>query len=257
MIEKTACLTAVAALLIATTATAEPGFARAYKNQFGYMPSCNACHKDGGGTPVNTYGQQYKDAGSNAGAFAAIADLDADGDGISNGDESASRANPGSANSTPDAPGDWLSATNLIPKPVQSVFKGVTTYKPVDAIFTDSEITRAAQMGVTLTAADENTIYVPVADGRPIGTSIIVPGVHEGRQFFVLLATDRGLNVTHVHALDSGSLEAAEDAALYQPFVGMNIAEIPNAPDDDTLATSAHAAVKKAATMLLVRLKSG
>ena len=174
----TAGLVASALLLASLPAQAEPAFARLYKNQFGYMPCCNACHKDGGGTPVNAYGQQFKDAGLNAGAFAKIASLDADGDGQRNAAESNARANPGSDHSTPDAPGDWLDTSNLIPKPVRALFPDVTTYKLVDALFTDKEIARAAARGVTLVTEDENTIYVPVRDRRPIGTSIIVPGQH-------------------------------------------------------------------------------
>ncbi|WP_348672044.1 hypothetical protein [uncultured Abyssibacter sp.] len=243
--------------LLGTPAQAEPAFARLYKNQFGYMPSCNACHKDGGGTPVNQYGQQFKDAGLNAGAFAKIAALDADGDGVRNGAESEARSSPGSDSSTPDAPGDWLDTSNLIPKAVRALFPDVTTYKLVDAIFTDREIARAAARGVTLAAEDENTIYVPVRERRPIGTAIIVPGQHEGQQFFVLLATDRQLRITHASAIDAGSLEAARREALYDGFIGQSVETLEPPDADDAVPAAVNRTVQKAATMLLVRLKSG
>lgn len=243
------------ALLASLPAQAEPGFARQYKNQYGYMPSCNACHKDGGGTPVNRYGQQYKDAGLNAGAFATIASLDADGDGARNGEEATARSNPGSDRSTPDAPGDWLDTSNLVPRAVRNLFPDVTTYKLVDAIFTEKEITRAANRGVTLAAEDENTIYVPVKDKRPTGTAIIVPGEFEGQQFFVVLSTDRQLVITQVEAIDAGPLDGARDAALYASFPGQSVETI-GANDSATgLSAAAHRAVLRAATMLQVRLK--
>ena len=88
-------------LLFAGAASAEPAFARLYKQQYGYTPSCNACHKDGGGTPNNAYGQQFKEAGENLAAFGKIAMLDGDGDGAKNADESAAKSNPGDAKSTP------------------------------------------------------------------------------------------------------------------------------------------------------------
>src|SRR5689334_25062769 len=88
-------------LLAALPAHAEPGFARLYKQQYGYMPSCYACHKDGGGTPVNPFGQQFKDAGKSLAAFAKIAAADADGDGASNEAEAKAKANPGRKDSTP------------------------------------------------------------------------------------------------------------------------------------------------------------
>ena len=76
--------TLAAALILAGigSAAAEPLFARQYKQTFGYTPSCNACHKDGGGTPLNVYGEQFKEAGMDLAAFATIAPLDADGDGF-------------------------------------------------------------------------------------------------------------------------------------------------------------------------------
>ena len=246
---------AVLGASIPFSALAEPSFARQYKSQFGYTPSCNACHKDGGGTPVNVYGQQYKDAGSNAGAFAQIAKLDADGDGFLNGDEAQAKANPGSKRSTPSDPGDWLDLSNLIPKAVQAEFAGITTYKPLDAIFTSKEIERAKAMGVTLTDADETTIYIPVDGKKPAGTAIIVPGVFENQQFFVLLTTDRQLNVTGATALDEGRADAAEAPDLYSGFIGKPIAELPAGSGDGSVQDAVTSTVKKAGTMLLVRLK--
>ena len=242
-------------LLSSGPALAEPAFARQYKNQYGYMPSCNACHKDGGGTPVNRYGQQFKDAGLNAGAFNAIAELDADGDGARNGAEATARSNPGSDRSTPDAPGDWLDTSNLVPRAVRDLFPDVTTYKLVDAIFTDKEVTRAAERGVTLTAEDENTIYVPVDNRRPVGTAIIVAGQFEGQQFFVVLSTDRQLVITHVEAIDAGPLKAARDDDLYQSFPGQSVETLQIADDVTGLPRAAQQAVLRGATMLQVRLK--
>ena len=246
---------AVLGASIPVSALAEPSFARLYKSQYGYTPSCNACHKDGGGTPVNIYGQQYKDAGSNAGAFAQIADLDADGDGFLNGAEAQAKANPGSKRSTPSDPGGWLDLSNLIPKSVQAAFAGITTYKPLDAIFTDKEISRAKAMGVTLSEADETTIYIPVDGKKPAGTAIIVPGVYENQQFFVLLTTDRQLNVTSASALEEGRADAAEDPALYSGFAGKAIADLPAGSGDGSVQDAVTRTVKKAGTMLLVRLK--
>ena len=92
-------------LLLSAQAQAEPTFARYYKQQYGYALSCNACHKDGGGSPLNPFGQQFKEAGKNPAAFDKIAKLDADGDGFSNGDEAQAKSNPGNKSSTPKSPG--------------------------------------------------------------------------------------------------------------------------------------------------------
>lgn len=107
------------------------------------MPSRNACHKDGGGTPVNAYGQRFKDAGLSLAAFDKIAALDGDGDGAGNADEAAAKSNPGSPKSTPQDKGSWLDTASLIPREVQALFPGVRAYLPKDALLTDGDIARA------------------------------------------------------------------------------------------------------------------
>ncbi len=236
-------------------ALAEPSFARMYKSQFGYVPSCNACHKDGGGTPLNAYGDQFKDAGMKQTSFAKIAGLDADADGAANEAEARAKANPGARSSTPDNPGPWLDTSNLIPKEVQALFPGVRSYLPKDAILTASEISRAKAMGVHLAAEDENTIYIPVKDKKAAGTAVIVPAVHEGKQFFLVVATDKSLTVTDVVPFNTQHVPAAEDAALYKPLTGQNAGQLPAPKGDGSLADTIRASVKKAATLITVRLK--
>lgn len=234
-------------------AFAEPQFARQYKSEYGYNPSCNACHKDGGGSPVNDFGKAFENAKMNQAAFKAIAKLDSDGDGALNIDEIKARSNPGDSGSTPDDKGNWLDTSNLIPKPVQKAFPGVKTYKPLDAIFTESETQRAADLGVKLIKADENTIYVPVKDGKAGGTAIIVPAVHEGRQFFLLVVTDPKLVITEVTPVNTKNVKEAEKSAAYTRFKGQSVDAIQVSGEgvDKAIAEG----VKKAGAILFVRLK--
>lgn len=237
-------------------AMAEPSFARVYKGQYGYVPSCNACHKDGGGTPLNTYGEQFKDAGMKATAFAKISDLDADADGASNEAEAKAKSNPGGKGSTPENPGQWLDVANLIPKEVQVLFPGVRTYLPKDAILTQKEISRAKSMGVTLAAEDENTIYIPVQDKKAAGTAIIVPAVHQGKQFFLVVATDKSLAVSHVVPFNTKHVPEAENQSLYLDLIGKTAEKLPAGDGGKTLADTVNANVKKAVTLVTVRLKN-
>lgn len=249
---------AIAALLAGLyvgTAQAEPAFARLYKQQFGYSPSCNACHKDGGGTPVNTYGQQFKDAGLNLAAFDKIAGLDGDGDGASNGEESTAKSNPGASKSTPASKGDWLDTASLIPREVQALFPGVRAYLPKDALLTDADIARAKALGAELTKQDENTIYVPLQDQRPAGTAIIFPAEFNKKTFFLLLATDRQLKVTAVEALNTAHVPEAAKNAVYARFKGVPLDQLPSAKGSD-LSAAITTAVKKAGTLVFVRLKN-
>lgn len=248
---------AVAAVTLAASgaAHAEPGFARLYKQNYGYMPSCNACHTDGGGTRLNPFGEQFKKAGEGLAAFGAIGASDADGDGAKNDDEARAKANPGSKLSTPAKPGDWLDTASLIPREVQEAFPGVTTWLPKDALLTAADIARAKALGADLGKNDENTIYIPVADQKPAGTAIILPAQWKGKDFFLLLATDRQLVVTQVRPVHASKVPEAAKSGVYASFKGVAVDKLP-AGGDQSLDAAITRAVKKAGTLLYVRLKS-
>lgn len=250
-----AAVATMAMLLFAISARAEPAFARLYKQQYGYAPSCNACHKDGGGTPSNAYGLQFKEAGENLAAFGKIAALDADADGAKNADESQARSNPGDGKSTPASKGDWLDTMSLIPREVQALFPGVREYLPRDAVLTDADIARAKALGASLVKADENTIYIPLVDKRPAGTALIFPARFKGKEFFLLLATDRQLNIISVSPLNTNQLPEAASSKAYAGFKGQAVDKLPNAAGAG-LDAAITEAVKKAGTLLYVRLKN-
>ena len=236
-------------------ANAEPGFAQMYRQQFGYPPSCNACHTNGGGSKLNAYGEQFKAHGKNAGAFEQIAKLDADGDGFSNDDEARAKSNPGNKASTPKNPGDWLDVASLIPREVQAEFPGIREYLPRDALLTDADIARAKALGAELSKRDENTIYIPLKDQHPAGTALIFPAQYNGKDFFLLLTTDRQLVVTAVKPMNVAHVPEARGSKVYDSFKGVAVDKLP-AAQGAGLDAAITAAVKKAGTLLYVRLKS-
>ncbi len=249
-----------AALALALTgisivpAHAMPAFARAYKQQYGYMPSCNACHTEGGGTALNNFGKAFKEAGKNDAAFAKIANTDSDGDGTANAAEAAAKANPGDKTSTVKLPGNWLDMASLIPKEVQAQFPGILTWLPKDAILTPADIATAKTMGATLSAADENTIYIPVKDQRPAGTALIFPVTWQGKTGFLLMTTDRALKIQQVSVLHADKLPALKASKALAGFAGQqaqSVAPAKNADLDGAITT----AVKNAGVLLYVRLK--
>ena len=242
-------------LLVSVSAQAEPAFARLYKQQYGYMPSCNACHKDGGGTPANVYGLAFKDAGMNLAAFAKVAKGDADGDGAGNEDEAKAKSNPGNKTSTPSAKGDWLDITSLIPKEVQAQFPGLREYLPRDAVLTDKDIARAKALGATLGKQDENTIYIPLSDKKPAGTALIFAGDLKGKTFFLLLTTDRQLNIVSVKPLNTNQVPEAAKSGVYAQYKGLALDKLP-APSGSGVDLAITTAIKKAGTLVFVRLKN-
>ncbi|MGH6629767.1 MAG: hypothetical protein ACREB3_08555, partial [Burkholderiales bacterium] len=133
---------------------------------------------------------------------------------------------------------------------------GIRAYLPKDAVLTPDEIARAKKIGATLSAVDENTIYIPVgADKKPVGTAIIAPGKLKGKTFFVLLTTDAKLNITQVSALNAKQVPEAGKSKLYASFTGKNLKDLPAAAETSTIDGAITEAVKKAGTLVYVRLK--
>lgn len=248
-------LTASLMLTFTTSAEAQPLFANLYKQQYGYTPACIACHRDGGGSVLNSYGEEFKKAGESAAAFKAVADKDSDGDGFANAVEAMAKANPGKKDSTPKDKGQWLDISSLIPKEVQDQFPAVKEYLPRDAILTEQDISRAKSMGAVLSNADINTIYIPLVDRKPAGTGLIFQGEFKGKPFFLMMTTDRNLNITKVAPVNTRQVEAAAKATVYKTFEGVALDKLPEGKGDD-LNSAITKAVKKAGTLVFVRLKS-
>lgn len=239
-------------------AQATPVNARLYKQQYGYMPSCNACHKDGGGSSLNAYGNAFKDAGKNAAALEKIAATDSDGDGAANVAEAQAKSNPGDKTSMPGKAGNWLDLAALIPREVQAAFPGVKTWQPRDAILTAADIASAKGMGATLTAADENTIYIPVENQYPVGTALIFPASYRGKSFYLLMTTDKQLKITKVEVMHANDVPEAKKSAIYASFIGVPAQSVPAAGaggSGGSIDASITQAVKNAGVLLYVRLK--
>lgn len=250
----TGLITAIFLILQTIPAQAMPAYARLYKQQYGYMPSCHACHTEGGGTPLNAFGKAFKDNGKTAAALSKIAALDSDGDGFTNVIEAQAKANAGDKNSTPNKTGGWLDLASLIPKEVQALFPTIRSWLPKDATLTPADIAAAKAMGATLSVADENTIYIPVENQRPAGTALIFPAVFQGKTFFLLMTTDKQLKISKVQVMNAQNLPAAKTSKAYARLVGVAAQSVPAATGADIDAAITQA-VKNAGALLYLRLK--
>lgn len=239
---------------IPTLLQAKPNYTRQFKQEFGYIPSCQACHTEGGGTPLNNYGKDFKTAGKNLAAFKKIANLDSDKDGSSNAEEASAKSNPGDRESTPKQIGEWLDLSSLVPKAVQLQFPDATAWKPFDALLTDADIKKAESFGVIFNADDENTIYIPIADRRPIGSALIYPATYEGKTFFLLLTTDRQLNFASIHMMEVGDAPALPKADIFTKWMGKPVQSL-EVVNDNSLIGAISQATKKAGVLIYLRLK--
>tara|TARA_R110001592_G_scaffold336019_1_gene621108 strand:- start:4838 stop:5614 length:777 start_codon:yes stop_codon:yes gene_type:complete len=252
VITKTALFVALS--IACMSAFAQPNYARQFKQQYGFSPSCQACHSEGGGTKLNNYGEAFKEHGKNLATFKKIATLDSDLDGTNNEEEALAKSNPGDKHSTPANKGQWLDLSSLIPKVVQARFPDATAWKPLDVMLTQKDIDKARSLGVTLSPDDENTIYIPVADRRPIGTAIIFPVEHSGATFFLLMTSDRQLNFSEVSILKVGKAPDMPKDPLFESWLDQPIQSL-DSKSDKTLAGSISRAVKKTGVLVYLRLK--
>ncbi|MCP4650650.1 MAG: hypothetical protein GY853_11300 [PVC group bacterium] len=65
----------------------------------GATVECATCHVPGNFKELNSYGEEYNDAGRNTTAVEISGDTDSDGDDVSNADEIMAGTNPGDAES--------------------------------------------------------------------------------------------------------------------------------------------------------------
>lgn len=251
---KTVRLGMLLCLLWTPAALATPALARLYQQEYGYVPSCAACHTAGGGSALNAYGKDFKAAGKHRAALVAIAGKDSDGDGVANAVEARARANPGDRRSTPAQPGDWLDINSLVPREIRQHFAGTRDWVTRDALLTPADLAAAKAQGVLLSAADENTIYVPLENQRPAGTALIFEVRHQGKPFYLMMTTDRQLVVTSVSVLNADQVPAARQRDLYRTFAGKPVQALPK-PVGRGLEADIAAAVQRAGMLLHVRLR--
>lgn len=244
----------VLASSISLSAWATPATARLYQHEYGYTPSCNACHSSGGGSELNQFGKDLKAAGHNRSAFAKIAAKDSDGDGVPNAVEAKAKSNPGDKQSTTNVPGNWLDPNSLIPKEVRTEFATIRQWITRDAVLTDADIKAAAALGAGLSKADENTIYIPLENQRPVGTALIFPVKQGEKIFYLLMTTDRQLVVSKVIVLNAKQVPAAKSLTVYKRFEKVPVDKLP-AAKGDSLEDAVIRAVKQAGSLLHVRLK--
>ncbi len=106
-----------------------------------------------------------------------------------------------------------------------------------------------------VTKGGSGTIYIPLQDKRPAGTAIIFPAEYKGKAFFLLMTTDRQLSVTSVQPMNTLHVPEAAKSAVYASFKGKALNQLP-AAQGNTLEATITGAVKKAGTLVYVRLKN-
>jgi hypothetical protein len=104
-IKVSALLGTLLVFLLIGLAYARSSYMTSFNSRYGtsatVLNTCNLCHPGGDTGSYNPYGTDFLDAGSNTAAFAAIENLDSDGDGFTNIVEINARTFPGDPSSFP------------------------------------------------------------------------------------------------------------------------------------------------------------
>lgn len=151
------------------TVSALPSHKRLWEAKYGYKTSCTLCHSKGGGSQLNSYGEDFQRFGMTPAAFGAIEARDSDKDGASNIAEVRAKSNPGDTLSTISAPTDWLSRIedSMIPlDELKKIFPGESKFSVLDGTLFPNQVkdVEARLKGKVLETDSVPTFYFAVKD---------------------------------------------------------------------------------------------
>ena len=164
-------LTALTTSFLSVSASALPSYKRLWERKYGYSTSCTLCHSKGGGSQVNSYGEDFQRFGMTAAAFATIEKRDSDKDSFPNIDEISAKANPGESTSTPKALTDWLSRIeeSMLPLPeLKKIFPGTKKFSSLEGTLYPEQA-KAVETAITKKLLETDsvpTFYFAVDDQK-------------------------------------------------------------------------------------------
>ena len=112
-----------------------PSHRRLWERKYGTTTSCTLCHSKGGGSQLNSYGEDFQRFGMTPATFVTIEKRDSDKDGAVNIDEIVAKSNPGDFLSTPQKPTDWLSRIeeSMLPlDELKKIFPGIEKFSALE-----------------------------------------------------------------------------------------------------------------------------
>lgn len=150
-------------------ASALPSHKRLWEGKYGYKVSCALCHSKGGGSQLNSYGEDFQRFGMTPAAFASIESRDSDKDGATNIEEIRAKSNPGDTLSTPSAPTVWLSRIedSMIPmEELKKIFPSQSKFSVLEGTLFPNQVkdVEARLKGKVLETDSVPTFYFAVSD---------------------------------------------------------------------------------------------
>lgn len=147
-------------LFYGQNAWALPGHKRLWERKYGYSVSCMLCHGKGGGSQLNSYGEDFQRFGMTPASFGEIEKRDSSKNGFTNGEKIRAKANPGDPLSTPSHPTDWLSRIeeSLIPlEDLKKIFSDASKFSLLEGTLYPEQI-KAIEKDLTHKLSDADTV---------------------------------------------------------------------------------------------------
>ncbi len=167
--------------LSSVTLWALPSYKRLWERKYGYATSCTLCHSKGGGSQVNSYGEDFQRFGMTPAAFVAIESRDSDKDGALNIAEIKSKSNPGDSLSTPLKPTEWLSHIEEYMLPLEElkkIFPDVSKFSTLEGtLYPEQKNKIEKDLNSKLIEADTvPTFYFAVKDqdGKSVRAGVVL-----------------------------------------------------------------------------------
>lgn len=146
-----------------------PAHRRLWEKKYNYANSCTLCHSKGGGSQLNSYGEDFQRFGMSPGAFVTIEKRDSDHDGVVNIDEIRAKSNPGDFTSNPQSPTDWLSRIeeSMLPfEDLKKIFPESLKFSALEGTLYSDQIKQIEQsLNISLSEADSvPTFYFAIKE---------------------------------------------------------------------------------------------
>ena len=164
-------------IIFSSTGFTLPSYKRLWDSKYGYTTSCTLCHSKGGGSQVNSYGEDFQRYGMTQAAFSTIEKRDSDKDGASNLEEIQAKSNPGDFPSNPKNKTDWLSRIeeSLLPTAeLKKIFPGMTKFSVLEGtLFQEQSKEVEKDLNKKLSESDlVPTFYFAIQDQAGVPTRV-------------------------------------------------------------------------------------
>ena len=212
-----------------------PAHKRLWERKYGYSVSCMLCHSKGGGSQLNSYGEDFQRFGMTPAAFGVIEKRDSTKNGFTNIEKIRAKANPGDPQSTPSKPSDWLSRIEESMMPLEElkkIFPEANKFSLLEGTLFPEQI-KDVESGLSDKLSEADTVptfYFAVKNQNEklvrIGVAIFSTSIKNPEKLIVGIGVDLSGKITNVVLIKNKFSERLNDNKFLSQFKGMNLESV-------------------------------